>query len=170
MAVSRMLKMQLLGHSSVKDELKRYLRARGVVEVTTREVEPAVPEPSRDLETWLENADNALDYLSAYEAPKSFFEKVSAGPLETSDDASADLAGRLSVTGISDLCTGLQSAARSARDELARSRELVSALEPWKGLDVPMEALRAGDYTVEFWTFPEKTAADILDESKETFP
>jgi V/A-type H+-transporting ATPase subunit I len=165
-----MLKMQLLGHSSVKNDLKRYLRAHGVVEITTREADSAPHEPRRDLETGLESADNALDYLSAYEPPKSFFEKVAAGPLETSDVASTDLAGRVSVTGIADQCAALQSAARAARDDLARSRELVSALEPWKGLDVPMEALRAGDYTVEFWTFPEKTVAGILEEAKENFP
>ncbi len=170
MAVSRMLKMQLLGHSSIKNDLKRYLRAHGVVEITTRDVDSAPPEPRRDLETGLESADSALDYLSAYEPPKSFFQKISAGPLETSAEASVDLAGRVSVSGIADQCTGLQGAVRSTRDDLARSRELVSALEPWKGLDVPMEALSAGDYTVEFWAFPEKTAAGILEEVKELFP
>ena len=140
MAVSRMLKMQLLGHSAVKNDLKRYLRAHGVVEITTRVADSAPPEPRRDLETGLESADNALDYLSAYEPPKSFFEKVSTGPLETSDEASIELAGRVSVTGIADRCTGLQGAARSARDDLARSRERVSALEPGGELIAVLEA------------------------------
>jgi V/A-type H+-transporting ATPase subunit I len=165
-----MLKMQLLGHSSIKDDLKRYLRVHGVVEITTTDLEPSAAEPPRDLETGLESAENALDYLSPYESRRSFMEKVSAGPLETSDTASADLAGQVSVTEISDRCAGLQASARSARDDLARSMELVSALEPWIALDVPLESLRAGDYGVEFWAFPEKTSAVILGEVKDRFP
>ncbi len=174
MAVSRMLKMQLLGHSSIKDDLKKYLRVRGVVEVAASEAgggaEAAAFEPSRDLEAGLENAENALEFLSAYETPRSFFERVSAGPLGTSDEESVELARRVSVMEFSDHCAGLQADSRSARDDLARSRGLVSFLEPWKGLDVPMEALRAGDYTVEFWSFPEKTAAGILEDAVEAFP
>ena len=173
MAVSRMLKMQLLGHSSIKGDLKKYLRARGVVEVIAAEsggAGVAAPDPSRNLETVLESAENALEFLSDYETPRSFFEKLSAGPLETSDEESAELARRVSVTEFSDRCTGLQAESRSAMDDLARSRGVVSSLEPWTGLDVPMEALRAGDYTVEFWSFSEKTAADVLEEAAESFP
>ena len=173
MAVSRMLKMQLLGHSSIKGDLKKYLRARGVVEVIAVEsgaAGAAASDPSRNLEAGLESAESALEFLSAYETPRSFFEKLSAGPLETSDEESAELARRVSVTEFSDRCTGLQAESRSAMDDLARSRGVVSSLEPWTGLEVPMEALRAGDYTVEFWSFSEKTAADILEEAAESFP
>ena len=173
MAVSRMLKMQLLGHSSIKGDLKKYLRARGVVEVIAVEsgaAGAAASDPSRNLEAGLESAESALEFLSAYETPRSFFEKLSAGPLETSDEESAELARRVSVTEFSDRCTGLQAESRSAMDDLARSRGVVSSLEPWTGLEVPMEALRAGDYTVEFWSFSEKTAADVLEEAAESFP
>ena len=168
-----MLKMQLLGHSSIKGDLKKYLRARGVVEVIAAEsggAGVAAPDPSRNLEAGLESAESALEFLSAYETPRSFFEKLSAGPLETSDKKSAELARRVSVTEFSDRCTGLQAESRSAMDDLARSRGVVSSLEPWTGLDVQMEALRAGDYTVEFWSFSEKTAADVLEEAAESFP
>ena len=173
MAVSRMLKMHLLGHSSIKGDLKKYLRARGVVEVIAVEsgaAGAAASDPSRNLEAGLESAESALEFLSAYETPRSFFEKLSAGPLETSDEESAELARRVSVTEFSDRCTGLQAESRSAMDDLARSRGVVSSLEPWTGLDVQMEALRAGDYTVEFWSFSEKTAADVLEEAAESFP
>ena len=173
MAVSRMLKMQLLGHSSIKSDLKKYLRARGVVEVIATEPGGdgvAASDPSRDLETGLESAESALEFLSAYETPRSFLEKISAGPLETSDEESAELTRRVSVTEFSDRCTGLQAESRSAMDDLARSRGVVSSLEPWTGLDVPMEVLRAGDYTVEFWSFFEKTAAGLLEEAAEAFP
>lgn len=168
-----MLKMQLLGHSSIKGDLKKYLRARGVVEVTAADSggsEAAVSDSSRDLEAGLESAENALEFLSVYEVPKSFFEKLSAGPLETSDEESAELARRVSVTEFSDRCAGLQADARSARDDLARSRGVVSSLEPWTRLNVPMEALRAGDYTVEFWSFSEKTGTGVLEEASEAFP
>ena len=168
-----MLKMQLLGHSSIKSDLKKYLRARGVVEVIATEPGGdgvAASDPSRDLETGLESAESALEFLSAYETPRSFLEKISAGPLETSDEESAELTRRVSVTEFSDRCTGLQAESRSAMDDLARSRGVVSSLEPWTGLDVPMEVLRAGDYTVEFWSFFEKTAAGLLEEAAEAFP
>jgi V/A-type H+-transporting ATPase subunit I len=170
LAVSRMLKMQLLGHSSIKDDLKRYLRAHGVVEITTSETDSTSQEQPRELETGLESAENALEYLVRHETPKSFLQKVSEGPLETTDRSSADLAAKVSVTDIADRCARLQATVRRSRDGLAASRELVSALEPWKGLDVRMESLSAGDYALEFWTLPEKTAGGILDEAAGAFP
>jgi V/A-type H+-transporting ATPase subunit I len=173
-----MLKMQLLGHSSIKDDLKRYLRARGVVEITTTEAgsatDPAAVTAAagstRELESGLENAENALEYLTPHETRKSFFQKVSEGPLETSDEISADLAEKLPVTRIANRCTRLHGALRASRDGLARSRELVSSLEPWRGLDVPMEALGAGEYTVQFWSFPEKTASGTIAGAEDAFP
>ena len=35
MAISRMLKIQLFAHNSIKEEVKRFLRELGVVEVTS---------------------------------------------------------------------------------------------------------------------------------------
>jgi V/A-type H+-transporting ATPase subunit I len=169
LAVSRMLKMQLLGHSSTKDDLKRFLRSRGVLHVTSIESSESA-EPSRDLEAGLENAESALEFLSPYETPKSFMEKVSSGPLEASDDESARLAERISAARLADCCRSLQADARSARDELARSRDLVASLEPWASFDAPLGSLRAGDYSVELWSLPEKTSAGVLEEVSAAFP
>jgi V/A-type H+-transporting ATPase subunit I len=164
-----MLKMQLLGHSSIKDDLKKYLRARGVVEITTTELEDA-PEPGRDLQAGLESAESALEFLEPHEPQKSLIQKVSEGPLVTSESSSEDLAGKISVNEIAGRCAELQAAVRTARDDLSRSRELVRALEPWSGLDAPMDDLSAGGYSTEFWTVPAGTADGILTEAADEFP
>ena len=171
MAVSRMLKMQLLGHSSIKDELKRFLRERGVVEITSTGGERAAPGTCRgDLEAGLESAENALEFLSRHEPAKSFFERITTPPLETSEEDSARLAERVRVAEIAERCETLQARARAARDGLAASRELVSALEPWKDLDVPLEETKAGEYVLEFWSFPEKTASALVEEVEADHP
>jgi V/A-type H+-transporting ATPase subunit I len=169
-----MLKMQLLGHSSIKDDLKKFLRSRGVLEVTSSSAGASTGDipagPSRDYETGLEYADNALEFLTSYEPRRSFFDKISAGPLETSEGEADKLAGEISVKEISERCTALQAGSRSARDSLARSMELVSSLGPWLSLEVSLDSLRAGDYSVEFWALPEKTASGTIESAIEAFP
>ena len=136
MAVSRMLKVQLLGHSAIKDDVKFYLREAGVVEITDVSLEAESlqedGELSRDLEPKLEQAEAALDFLEAYTEQPSFFEKIGRGPLAVSNEQVEALSHEMPVGEINSRCIDLQATIRSSSDRLVRSAELVSTLTPWK--------------------------------------
>ncbi len=174
MGISRMLKMQLLGHLSVKEELKKYLREAGVVEVTDVSIEQKEikfdEESVLETEKLLEKTEAAVQFLDGYVEKLSFFERLGRGRLLTSPEEVERLSGELPLEEIWGRCDDLQNKIRAYSDELARSRELVRALEPWAGVAVALESIATEGYEMQFWTLPEKAADEELSLLKERFP
>ena len=169
-----MLKVQLLGHDSVRNEVKRFLRDLGVVEVTDvalEEPESRFDEESvREYEYRREQVESCLDFLEPYAEKRSFLEKVGAGPIAANPALLEEL-DRSGFTGeIWKRCSGLEKRMREARDGHARSRELVHMLAPWAPIGVPFDSLLTGRFVVRFWTIPEREAAGVLEALEETMP
>ncbi len=174
MAVGRMLKIQLLGHSSVGEEVKRYLRELGAVEVTEVSIEDADSvfdeDRIREVERLREMAGSAVEFLEEYAPKLSFFERASKGPLVASREGIEELSRDFGIEEVWGRCNELERVIRGARDELYRSFELVRVLQPWSTIDIPIEAFETNDYIVQFWTFPEKTAEKLLHPLLEKYP
>ncbi len=166
MAVGRMLKIQLLGHSSVGEEVKRYLRELGAVEVTDVSIEETDSlfdgERVREAERLREMAESAVEFLGAYAPELSFFERAARGPLISSREGIEELSRDFGIEEVSGRCNELEREIKGAQDELFRSFELVRVLEPWSNIDIPTEAFETEDYIVQLWTFSEKTVEDAL--------
>jgi V/A-type H+-transporting ATPase subunit I len=169
-----MLKMQLLGHSCVKDAIKAYLRETGVMEVA--DVTVARPggafdeEGTREMERTLEMLNESIDFLKLHREKQSFFERIGGGKLITSDGEAERLAGETDIEEIWRRCSDAQNSARNARDELARSMELVRELEPWKDVGLRLGSHSTEGYEVQFWTLPLKAAEDALEGIIDRFP
>jgi V/A-type H+-transporting ATPase subunit I len=165
-AIDRMLKVQMLGHEGIGDEVKRYLRERGVLEVTDVTLEEAESdfdeEYVQNTTRLHEQAASSLEFLEDYSEKRSFFERIGKGPLVVSREAVEKLCRDISMEEIWDKCSGLQGLLRRSRDELARSRELVKMLIPWIEVEVPLDSLSTGGYEVRFWTLPERAAEQGL--------
>lgn len=168
MGISRMLKMQLLGHSAVKDEVKFILREEGVVEITEvsvdREEKGLDVERSRDTEEKLELIGSAMEFLDPYAEHPSFFERISRGPLKVSAKDIEELESQMPVDEIYSRCAELHEQIRSGRESLERGLELVASLKPWSDFDVPLESLKTEGYNVQFWMMQEKEADESLSE------
>ncbi|HSG28282.1 MAG TPA: hypothetical protein VLA34_07360, partial [Candidatus Krumholzibacterium sp.] len=166
MGISRMLKVQLLGHSAIKDDLKRALREAGVIEITetSLEIQDAGVQQRdvRDLETRLELAQGALEFLDEFAPRLSFMEKISAVPLEADRAVVEKIEAESPVEALSRECARLQSEIRSGREELERSMETVSMLEPWAGLGVDLGRLSTAGYELQLWTLDEKSQGGHL--------
>jgi V/A-type H+-transporting ATPase subunit I len=173
MSISRMLKMQLLGHSSVKDEIKWFLREAGVVEVTdvsvTERMNRYDEKPQRETERLLELTDSALSFLDEYSEKQSLLERLSAGLIRTSTEEAENLSREISVEDISHRCNEIQSSIRSSQDDIARCDDYIRSLEPWRDLQLPLEVLTTASYVTQLWAIPEKIAAE-LEGVKERFP
>ncbi len=158
-----MLKMQLLAHSSVKEDIKLLLREAGVVEVTDVSLPEAGEPPAGDRaqlpEDLPEQAEGALLFLDEFVPEPSFWQKLGQGPLETSPAEIERLSARLDVGRIVKECGELQASIRNAQDRLERSRELLSSLEPWKDLGIRLDRMKTEGYRLQLWVHPEKTAA-----------
>ncbi|HUV35599.1 MAG TPA: hypothetical protein VMX58_01520 [Patescibacteria group bacterium] len=174
MAISRMLKMQLLGHSSVTDEVKRFLREEGVVEVTDASVADRESryesEPAREAARLFELADASLAFLEQYSEKQSLFERLATGPIRISREEAGELLREVPIEEISRRCTGLQNTVRTARDDIARGEEACRSLAPWSGLRVPLQEMTTDSCELQLWAIPEKTAGTGLGDVKERFP
>ena len=163
-----MLKMQLLGHSAIRDAVKSYLRESGVLEITEVSFDAgergAVPDDLGDIESKLEMAGSALAFLEPFAPKLSFFQKLSISPLVVTPERIADIEKETPLAGISAKCAELAGRTRALGESLENSRDLAAGLEPWKDLDLPLDAMSTDGYTVQLWTVQDKVADEHLEE------
>jgi V/A-type H+-transporting ATPase subunit I len=174
MAVSRMLKTQILGHLAVKEDVKRLLREAGVIEVTDVFVEEftgAIDEERAARNALLlERAEAALQFLDGYAPKEGFLERLRSAPPRVTRADIDEALGTVDIEEIWRRSMRLQADIRKRRDELAWSRNLARELEPWRSLTMPIESLQTSRYTAQFWVFSEKTAAASMDRIEELHP
>jgi len=169
-----MLKLQILGHLSIKEEMKRFLREAGALEVTdvfVDDFEGRFDEASSARNAaLLDHAEGALQFLGAYAPKQGFLERLRSGPpVVSAADIDATLHA-VDVAEVSKRCTALQTEMRRRRDELGWSRSLVRELEPWQSLTLPIESLTTADYIVQFWVLVGKSAAESAARLEELHP
>ncbi len=169
-----MLKVQLLGHDSVRDEVKRYLRELGALEVTDVAVERSEftldEEALREYERKLEQVEFCLDFLEPYKEKKSLLDRMGAGPLATTAGELERLDRSGHAAEMWERCGELERRMRDIRDRYAGSRELVHALAPWTPIDVPLDSLSTDRFTVRLWSIPERTATEGLEALEREMP
>ncbi|UCF06306.1 MAG: V-type ATP synthase subunit I [bacterium] len=174
MTVSRMLKVQILGHSSIKGDLKSFLRESGSIEVTevsVQEWESAFDEETvRELTRLKELTDASIEFTEEYSEQRSFFERLSKGRLGISTEESERLVRDIDVADMWRQCNELQNVIRGNRDELARSRELVRSLEPWRPIGTALETLSTEGFVTQLWNIPEKQVEAGIDRLHGHFP
>lgn len=165
-----MLKIQLLAHNSVKAEVKGTLRELGTVEITEigdlkghkGDAVPGGGVDRTDIEAKIEKLESSISILEDYREKVSLLERLGKGPLLVSDSELDRLVSEVSVEEISKLCRKLSSTINRSRGQLERSRELVSALEKWRNMDVPLDGLRTEGYEAQLWNIPEKEAEEAI--------
>jgi len=168
LGISRMLKMQLLGHSAIRGEVKRYLRESGVLEITEVSFDAgapgAAPDNSGEFESRLEMAVSALTFLEPFAPKLSFFQKMSVSPLVVTPERIGDIERETPLSAISGKCADLAGTIRALGESLENSRDLASSLEPWKDLDLPLENLSTERYAAQLWTVQDKVADKHMEE------
>ncbi len=174
MAVSRMLKVQLIVHAAAKDEVMAFLREAGVVEVTPVSLEGFRGEVDEEeagrIARLADRADSAIRFLDPYVKKLSFAERLRSGPLRVSAADVEKALAAIDVESVALRCADLESSMRKRRDELAWSMDLVREIEPWRSIASPLESLSTARYGVQFWTFPEKAHAAALAQAYEAHP
>jgi len=166
MAVSRVLKLQLLAHESIRGPLKRFLREAGVVHVTESEVsglDTSFDEGKlRDIEQIIEKVQYSITFLSHYTPKVSFLKKLSSQPPVLSRNELLRLIAEVDVDEVFSKVSSIERSMRRKKDELAKSIDLVSSLEPWKSISAPIESLLTESFVVDFWMFPSKRFSDAV--------
>jgi V/A-type H+-transporting ATPase subunit I len=174
MAVSRMLKIQLIVHAAVKDEVTAFLREAGVVEVTDVSLEGFRGEIDEEeagrFARLADKADSAIRFLDPYVKKLSFAERLRSGPLRVSPADVEKTLSEVDVEKVAARCAEFESSMRKCRDELAWSMDLARELEPWRSIASPLETLSTARYGLQFWTFPEKVFDAALAQAHEAHP
>ncbi len=143
MAVSRMLRIQILGHASIAEPLKAYLREAGIVEVTDASVPGfaclAFEDDGERLARLIEKADGAIQFLDRYSPKLTLREKLSSGPAEVTPAQIEGMLREVDVESIAARCQALEGTMRRCRDEGAWSRDLARELGSWIALGAPLD-------------------------------
>ena len=158
MAVSSMLKVQLLGHDSVRDRLKRRLRDFGAVEVTEIEIEEErsgkKPSSVGDINRLIEQLDGSISFLEEYVELPSMWEKLSGTAIRVGREEVEKLAAEFSVEDAWEKSSAMSGRLRELENEIDKSRELIRHLEPWKTLDASLEKLETDEFMGQLWSLP----------------
>ncbi|MFO7915566.1 MAG: V-type ATP synthase subunit I [Candidatus Krumholzibacteriales bacterium] len=173
MAVSSMLKVQLLGHDSVRERLKRRLRDLGAVQVTETETGEGrsgeETPPVGNISRLIEYLEESVSFLEDYIESPSLWEKLSGTAIQVGGDEVKKLAAEFPVKETWQKSNGLSSQIRELENEIDKSRELAGRLQPWKSLDTSLEELETEGFSGQLWSFPSGEVEQSLDELKSGF-
>lgn len=147
MAVSRMRRIQILAHTSAKEEVIAALREEGVLHV----VEPAVEfdsemdhdariERERGLVAELSKLEYVRTFLKPYVPKGKPFEKMFNPRVLVDRSAHADLVAGFDAEKLYQRCVELEGRMRSAEAEIQRKSGLIAELGHWAGLGGPVES------------------------------
>jgi V/A-type H+-transporting ATPase subunit I len=162
MAVSRMRRIQILTHRSVKDDVVGVLREAGAVHVTAPSIEfeeDLGRDARRDRERELGGDLTKLEYVRTFLRPrapkKKPLEKMFSPRLLLDEEELARIVGGVDVGSWYERCLGIEGRIRSAEAAIARKEALAAELEHWVGLGARVEEVgdtrhvRIGLATVE---------------------
>ena len=157
MAIARMLKLSVIGHVVVLDQVVGSLQRAGVVEIEVRElpiadIAPLEPDHDRlnDLEERIARATFVRDFLGRFhtsDAPFSTFvsEKVHLTEAEFAGLIEADLAYTLC-----EACEAMAERLAVIERERTRLQRLVHDLGPWEDLHLQISQWKGTEHVVLF--------------------
>ncbi len=183
MAILKMKKLRLMAVRSKKDELLRELIRHGCVEFSELEgeiqgsqLENLVSRESSDvatLKSQYTSLNHAIVLLNTY-APKK--EKLLSAKPELEDQVFLDDTGLTGALRIAEAIEGYDSRIKRISAEESRQRSIIESLQPWQGLDLPMNTEGTERCGVLMGTIPAKTdlgqvqaAIEAVDQESELF-
>lgn len=183
MAILKMKKLRLMAVRSKKDELLRELIRHGCVEFSELEgeiqgsqLENFVSRESSDvatLKSQYTSLNHAIVLLNTY-APKK--EKLLSAKPELEDLAFLDDTGLTGALRIAEAIEGYDSRIKRISAEESRQRSIIESLQPWQGLDLPLNTEGTERCGVLMGTIPAKTdlgqvqaAIEAVDQESELF-
>lgn len=183
MAILKMKKLRLMAVRSQKDELLRELIRHGCVEfseledqIQGSEIENIVSRESSDvatLKSQLTSLNHAIALLNTY-APKK--EKMLSAKPELEDVVFLDDTGITGALGFAEAIEGYDGRIKRISAEESRQRSIIESLQPWLGLELPLNTEGTERCGVLMGTIPVKldlaevqAAVAGVDEESELF-
>lgn len=170
MAVSRMRKIQILAHKSVKDEIVSALREGGVLHITEPSIEfdrgsdeDARRESERDLQARLGKLEHLKDFLKPYiPKEKKSLDAMFNPRVAIADRELSDIMESFELDDWYERVVELEGAMRTAEAEIGRKESLAAELEHWAAVDSPIEDVADTRLTSVALLTVESSDADAL--------
>lgn len=145
MAVARMKKVTLLGHSSVKAQVTKRLQQQGFLEVVSASEDGETTPPEHlthqlhDLELAIHKANFLLGFLGGFVTEKkSFIRGMMAPRVYLTRTDYEMIEGKIPFEELVERCEELDEELNGLRGTRARLEQLRESLEPWVALDMPL--------------------------------
>ncbi len=178
MAVSRMKKIQILVHSSAKENVVAALREGGVLHITEPSLElgdatfeSARKDEERALQAKLGRLEYIRDFLKPHVPKGKPLENLFKAKLLLSESELHDTLSSFDVDQWYDRCVDLEGRMRSADAEIGRKEALALELDHWAGLEMPIEdVVDTRRVRIALLTIESSELEPLRDELSETAP
>lgn len=156
MAIARMTKVMIVTHRSEAGELLEGLQQAGLVELLNAEramVTKEWPEleaervKPRDIEEMVNRLGEALDFLEEYPAASGAKTSIFQPRISVDNETYSRIVSGKDALDLLKEVEQLKAGMEKREEQIEVTREIVSRLEPWRELDVPVEELNSLDKT-----------------------
>lgn len=168
MSVARMLKVTVLGHGSVVDDVVDALQGVGILQVVEHEQDipdsavPASDERFRSAEELAADASSVCDFLGRYRTVDVPFSAFVSEKFHIDQDEFEAIAPDERFIEVYRECTAIADALASGERETARLKALASDLEPWTDLHLQLQSIKGTEHVAMFaGTVPSSQAERI---------
>ncbi len=176
MAISPMVKVNILAHRSIKADLLRRLQELEVLHISDftsgpdAQEEPALLENGETnderLETRISGIQSTIHYLSQFDQDSGFISSIFTPKIIISPEQYGQIVDHFREPAVVQQCRDLERKRNDLVSELGRAQALMGQLQPWINLDVPVEDLTPTDHTtILLGLLPPRMLSELMEKA-----
>jgi V/A-type H+-transporting ATPase subunit I len=157
MAISPMVKVNILAHRCIKADLLRRLQELEVIHISDFTSGPEAKEDptllengevaDEHLEARISDIQSTIHYLSRFEKDSGLISRTFSPKIILSSEQYRQIVDHFEEAGVVLECRDLERKRSELFSEIGRIQALMGQLRPWINLDVPLEDLAPTEYT-----------------------
>jgi V/A-type H+-transporting ATPase subunit I len=158
MAISPMVKVNILAHRCIKADLLRRLQELELIHISDFTSGPeATEEPTplgngeiaeESLEARISDVQFAINYLSRFAKDSGVISRIFSPKIILFPEQYGQIVDHFEEVAVIQECRDLERKRNELASELGRAQALMGQLRPWINLDVPLEDLTPTDHTI----------------------
>ncbi len=176
MAISPMVKVNILAHRCIKDDLLRRLQELEVIHISDFTSGPEAKEDptllgngeiaDEGLEARISDIQSTIGYLSRFEKDSGLISRISSPKIILSPQQYGEIVGHFEEAIVVQECRDLERKRSGLFSEIGRVQALMGQLRPWINLDVPLENLVPTEYTTSLLgLLPPKILPELIEKA-----
>ncbi len=176
MAISPMVKVNILAHRCIKADLLRRLQELEVIHISDFTSGPGAKEDptllesgeiaDEGLEARISDIQSTIGYLSRFEKDSGLISRIVSPKIILSPEQYGQIADHFEEVAVVQECRDLERKRSGLFSEIGRVQALMGQLRPWINLDAPLEDLAPTEYTTSLLgLLPPKILPELMEKA-----